>query len=114
MMFPPRYSHRTRELLALERVLDGTLYDHIHHPFFRSCDTDGTYIPINRRRPSVRSNLCNVVVDDSVSLLFGASHWPSVTVHGADEQAKNTIRQIVKAMNLSSLMEQAAVMGSVG
>lgn len=117
-MFPSRYSHRTRELLALERVLDGTLYDHIHHPFFRSCDTDGTYIPINRRRPSVRSNLCNVVVDDSVSLLFGASHWPSVTVHGADEQAnhqaENTIRQIVKAMHLSSLMEQAAVMGSVG
>nr|WP_242011605.1 phage portal protein [Acetobacter fallax] len=118
MMFPSTFPRRTRNLLALERVLDGTLYDHIPYPFFKSCDTDGTYIPINRRRPSIRSHLCSTVVDDSASLLFSQSHWPTVvakTEDGADDnEREHLIRNIISDLNLASVMEQAAVMGSVG
>ncbi|WP_173582873.1 phage portal protein [Acetobacter musti] len=118
MMFPSTYSCRTKNLLALEKVLDGTMYNHIPHPFFKSCDSDGTYIPVNRRRPSIRTHLCSTVVDDSASLLFSQSHWPAVVVKtddGADDNDReHLIRNIIADLHLASVMEQAAVMGSVG
>lgn len=118
MNFPSQYSNRTRNLLALEKVLDGSLYDHIRYPFFKTCGGDGSYIPINKRRPSVRTHLCNVVVDDTVSLLFSASHWPSIHVQKDDDnedcEIEAKIRKICFDLNLPSLMEQAAVMGAVG
>ncbi|WP_246789409.1 phage portal protein [Acetobacter nitrogenifigens] len=118
MMFSTRLSGRSRELLALSRVLDGTLYDHIPHPFFKSCGADGSYIPINRRRPSVRTHLCNIVVEDSTSLLFNASHWPLVTARfddGSDDPVREQkLHSIIFDSDIPSLMEQAAIIGSVG
>ena len=118
MNFPSQYSNRTKNLLALEKILDGSLYDHIRYPFFKTCAGDGSYIPINKRRPSVRTHLCNVVVDDTVSLLFSASHWPSIHIQKETEnedcEIEAKIRKICFDLNLPSLMEQAAVMGAVG
>ena len=118
MVFPSCLPQRTCRLLALERVLDGSLYDHITNPFFRSSDTDGSYIPINRRRPSVRTNLCSIVVEDSVSLLFSSSHWPLVVVRKpngiTDVEREASFHHLIMDSGLPSIMEQAAVLGSVG
>ncbi|NHN88869.1 phage portal protein [Acetobacter sp. LMG 1627] len=73
---------------------------------------------MNQRRPSIRTHLCNVVVEDSVSLLFSASHWPSISIQGENNEEnvekEEKIRKICLDLNLPSLMEQAAVMGSIG
>ena len=61
---------RAYHIAMYRRVLDGTLYDNIRHPFSMENTDAGEYIPLRKRRPSVRTNLCRTVVDDSVALLF--------------------------------------------
>lgn len=69
---------RSFRLGALEAVLDGRQYDLLPHAFSRERSDSGDYVPLDERRPSVRTGLCRVVVEDSVSLLFSEGHWPSL------------------------------------
>ncbi len=60
----------------MRRVLDGTLYDALPFEFHDERTASGEYIPLRRRRPSVRYALARVVVEDSVALLFSEGHFP--------------------------------------
>ena len=106
------YPARTAANLALTAVLDGTQYDHIENDMGDEKIANGDYIPLAQRRPSVRSNLCSVVVEDSVSLLFGDAHFPAVVCD--DEATSYAIHDLVKSTTINTVMTDAATRGSVG
>lgn len=109
---PAGVSSRTARLLALKRVLDGTQYDALPFSFSQERSGAGDYIPLSNRRPSVRTNLCRTVVDDTISLLFGDSHWPSLVAD--DVEVTNAMGIFASQTRLASLMMEAATLGSVG
>jgi len=106
------YPDRVAQLLFLAKVRDGKQYDHILNPFSTERDGTGRYIKLTDRRPSVRTGLCRVVVNDSVSLLFGEGRFPAV--HSADENTRNLIRALLSETRLTEVMNAAAVTGSIG
>lgn len=108
------YPLRQYTMDMLTRVLNGEIYDHLKYDF-NTEKTDGAageYIPIRDRRPSVRYNLCRVVVDDSVSLLFSEGHFPSIGCE--DEDTREALASIIKETKLNEVMVEAATIGSVG
>ena len=109
---PAGASARTARLLALKRVLDGTQYDALPHPFSMEKSGAGEYIPLSSRRPSVRTNLCRTVVDEAVSLLFGDTHWPGLVTD--DARVAHAMSTFASQTRLASLLMEAARLGSVG
>lgn len=106
------YPARQFALDALTRVLRGTMYAHLPYAFSDERNNAGEYVPIRKRRPSVRHNLCRVVVDDAVSMLFSEGHFPDIEID--DETSRETLEEIVKDCKLNLLMIDAATKGSVG
>jgi hypothetical protein len=94
------------------RVLEGALYEHMAYGFHQEQTGGGEYIPLRERRPSVRYNLCRLVVDDSVSLLFSEGHFP--TPHCEDAEISRALAGLIKETGLNAVMLEAAMQGSVG
>ena len=94
------------------RVLDGSLYDNMQHGFYMEKNLAGEYVPLTMRRPSARHNLCRVVVDDAVSLLFSEGHFPQLEC--ADGEVRAALLAISKEAGLNRVMIDAATRGSVG
>ena len=107
------YPDRQFTLDVYNRVLEGALYDHLPYGFHQEQSQAHEYIPVRDRRPSVRYNLCKLVVDDSVSLLFSEGHFPTPDVD-KNPDAKSALLTIVKGCRLNDLMLEAATIGSVG
>ena len=103
---------RARRLDILRRVLDGTLYDVLPNEFHEERGAGGEYIPIRNRRPSVRYPLARIVVDDSISLLFGDGHFP--TLDCADPAVRAVLANMADECRLNAIMLDAARLGSVG
>jgi len=108
----PDYPTRARALDILQRVLNGTLYDVLPYQFHEERSAGGEYIPLRKRRPSVRYALSRVVAEDSVSLLFSEGHFP--TIDCADPAVRGFLADVVKETRLNQVMTDAAVKGSVG
>lgn len=106
------YPERQHQICVLERVLDGTIYDVLEHPFHEERTEMGEYIPLAKRRPSARYGLCKIVVDDSVSLLFDEGHFP--TVQCEDQETAKRLLALAKEVKLNQVMIDAATRGSVG
>lgn len=106
------YPDRAFTIDMFNRVLKGTIYDHLRHPF--NCEKNGAneYVPIMERRPSVRCNIAKKVVDDSVSMLFSDAHFPHFDC--TDEILRDILLQIKKESHLDLQMIEAATKGSVG
>jgi len=108
----PSTSRRSFRLGALEAVLEGRQYDVLHYAFSKERNDAGEYIPLDERRPSVRTGLCRVVVEDSVSLLFSEGHWPSV--RAVDPRTVAVLTDMIRECRLNETMLEAATRGSVG
>ena len=108
----PDLPGRARVLSILRRVLDGTLYDALPYEFHEERAGSGEYIPLRRRRPSVRYALSRVVVEDSVALLFSAGHMPEVV--SPDAAVRDALAAIGTECRLNQVMTEAAIRGSVG
>jgi hypothetical protein len=106
------YPARTRTLDIRTRVLDGKLYDVLPHQFHEERNLAGEYIPLKDRKPNTRYNMCRIVVDDSVSMLFGEGRFP--LIHCADEDTRVAYANLVKETHLVETMCTAAIRGSVG
>ena len=87
------YPNRVRVLGILNRTLDGSLYDTLPYHFHEERNEAGEYIPLRRRRPSVRYPLCRIVVEDSVSLLFSEGHFP--TIESPDQTVRSAFANII-------------------
>lgn len=105
---PPRVA----TLQTYRRVLDGTLYDNLPYQFHEERNGAGEYVPLRLRRPSVRYGLCRVVVEDSVSLLFSAGHFPAVDCE--DAELAGALQSVMAESRLNEVMIDAALKGSVG
>lgn len=103
---------RTAELALMTAVLDGTLYDCLEYEFHQEKTDSGEYIPIAKRQPSVRYNLCRLLVEDSIALLFGEGRFPSFSC--SDVDAAQVLNDVVDETGLSEIMQEAAFKGSVG
>ena len=106
------YPARAFRLSALARVIDGTIYDTLDHPFSEEKNGAGEYIPLAQRRPSARTRICCTVVNDSVSLLFSEGHFPAVECK--DEATRDSLSTVIKESRLNEVMIDAATRGSVG
>ena len=103
---------RVARLNILQKVLDGTIYNNLPYQFHEERNGAGEYIPLRMRRPSVRYALCRIVVEDSVALLFSASHFPKVEC--GDPDLATCIGNIVSETRLNEVMIDAAIRGSIG
>ena len=108
----PDYDERTRRLDILKRVLEGRLYDALPYEFHEERNAAGEYVPLRLRRPSVRYPLARIVVDDSVSLVFGDGHFP--TLDSNDATVRAALADIAKEAGLNRVMLDAGLRGSVG
>ena len=108
----PDLTVRSRRLDILTRVLDGTLYDVLPYEFHDERSPSGEYVPLRRRRPSVRYALSRVVVEDSVALLFSEGHFPAI--QSSDSQVRDAMAAVVRDCRLNQVMVEAATRGSVG
>src|SRR5580658_7067107 len=108
----PDYPTRTWVLETLTRVLNGHLYDVLPYDFHSERSSAGEYIPLRKRRPSVRYPLCRIVVEDSVSLLFSEGHFP--TIDSTDGMVRSAFANIAKETRLNLTMTQAAMSGATG
>jgi hypothetical protein len=108
----PDYPTRVWTLDTLTRVVNGHLYDILPYDFHDERSPGGEYIPLRKRRPSVRYPLCRVVVEDSVSLLFSEGHFPTIDCHDKITQA--SLSSIVRDSCLNLIMTDAATRGSIG
>lgn len=106
------YSERSILLDMYTRFLNNEFYDLLPYSFSDEYDITGKYIPLHRRQPSVTYNLCKVVVDDSVSLLFGENHFPQVMCD--DQILIKQLNDIVREAYIEKVMIDAATSGSVG
>lgn len=103
---------RSFRLGALEAVLDGRQYDLLPHAFSRERSDAGEYVPLDERRPSVRTGLCRVVVEDSVSLLFSEGHWPLLRAN--DLRTGAALAGLIRETHLNETMLEAATRGAIG
>lgn len=106
------YPPRQNAIDVLSRVLNGQIYDGLKHEFHEEQNGAGEYIPMRKRRPSVRYALCRTVVDDSVSLLFSEGHFPEIQCE--DEDARENLLKVIKEAKVNEAMIAAATIGSVG
>lgn len=106
------YPARTARVQWLESVLNGSMYDCLTHEFHEEREPDGQYIPIAKRRPSVRYNLSRIIVSDSVSMLFDESHFP--TPQCDDKTTCEALCTVIKDSRLGETMIDTAMRGSVG
>jgi len=108
----PAYPERTWRMEILRRVLNGRLYDVLSYQFHDERGAGGEYIPLRRRRPSVRYALCRVVVEDSVALLFSEGHFPRID--SPDHAVREFLADLAHETRLNEVMTDAALRGSVG
>lgn len=106
--------HRAKMIDLYTRVYNGTIYDHLRYYFFqeREDGLNGQYIKLQLRQPSVKQNFCKLVVDDSVSLLFGNDHFPRIACK--DTETRQIYEDIIEEFKINSAMIRAATIGSAG
>jgi len=68
------------------------------------------YIPMKRRRPSIRMDLPKVIVERFTTLVFGHEHFPGFSVTG-DADAEDFIKALAKAAKLPTKMVEARNIG---
>lgn len=106
------YPARTFEITWLSRVIDGTLYDDLRHPFSEEKSDSNEYVKLGDRRPSARTRICRTVVNDSVAMLFDDDHFPAIECE--DEKTRDSVVSLIKEFGLRLVMVEAATRGSVG
>ncbi len=117
--YPDGTSARFRRLDARDRLLDGTFYDHLSHPFSREFD-GSNHVRLEKRRPSVVYNLARVIVDQTSALTFGESHAPHIRCSDEDgdenpyKDTESALDAFVASAGLHALMAEAVFRGSVG
>ncbi len=112
--YPTWADDRYKRLDMLDRVLDGTLYDHLEYDFYTETKNNHAqeYIPIQQRRPSVQSAFAQQIVGALARKLFSGKHAPRIT-HDSEEYAA-VIREVIARGSVFDRMAEAVFFGSVG
>lgn len=110
--FDKDFPERAFLIDVYNRFLDGKFYDHLQYAYCEELNNSNETISIFDRRPSVRIRIAKMVVDDSVSLLFGDGHFP--TFETSSDELRANLDEIKKCTHLNEAMTHAATRGSVG
>lgn len=108
------WSVRESRLNILQMFLDSSIYDNLL-PFYQEyqgSNNNGKYNPIVTRRPSIIYNMAKLIVDESVSMLFGEGHFPNASCD--HEETTEFLQYLNKKCNLRKVMLNAAKIGSIG
>lgn len=111
------WSYREKKLHILKKFLNGSIYDNLapfHTEFSGSGEGEGQYIPLCKRRPSVIYNMNKIIVDESVTMLFGLDHFPVVRCGDSNEKTTNFLQYVTRKSKLKRVMLEAAKSGSIG
>ena len=116
--YPLGTSERFKLLDAYERVLNGTIYDHLQYPYSNETD-GGTYIPMMQRRPAVIYALPSIVVGQCAALMFGDEQSPTIRCWSQEgdnpfEAVEKAIETIVDRCDLEACMLEAVETGAPG
>jgi hypothetical protein len=117
--YPKGTTERYKRLDALDRLRDGTLYEHIRIPFDNE-EEGGEYVKMRNRRPSIIWAGARLLVDQLSGLLWGDEQMPIVrTYYGElpedeDQTAENTIRHLIEVLNLDAVMDSITEKASSG
>ena len=108
------YSNREVKLHILEAFLDGSIYDNLtaYYLEYSGGETSGKYIPLAKRRPSVIYPIHKIIVDESVSMLFGEGHFPIVRCE--HEETTNCLDYLTRVSGLKTAVIELARAGSIG
>jgi len=120
-IYPKGTSQRFKDLDALERVLQGTIFkDTLMYSFDQEEDVTKKYIPLRDRRPAMIYNLAKIIVDHTKALTFGEAHAPSVRVVVPKDveteiTAKHKLMEhIIEEIDLDATCMELMEVGSVG
>jgi hypothetical protein len=108
------WSIRECKLHILQMFLDGSIYDNLQDFSQEYQGKNGAYIPLSKRRPSSTYRLCEIVVNESVGMLFGEGHFPEIRCEKEYENTEKFLRYITDSCHLKRTMLNAAKEGSIG
>ncbi len=112
------WSMRECRLRILKMFLDGSIYDqltsfNIEYTGGGAIGVNaGQYIPLSQRRPSVLYRIPKIIVDESVSMLFGEDHFPKA--YCEHDETNEFLDYINEDCGLHYAMIDAAKIGSLG
>lgn len=108
------YPFRSYMIDAYKKMYSGTFYDVLKYDFNTESDGDAQpYIPISWRIPCVQTNLARVVVDETVSIVFGEQHCPRLQVND-DEKTHKFSTSLIQTCKLNKIMQEAMTIGAAG
>lgn len=108
------WSFREARLYILQKFLNGSIYDNLQ-PFHREYTTtsnSGSYVPLAHRRPCIIYKIYKIIVDASVSMLFGEGHFPIPRCE--HEDTTKFLQYVTRVCDLRGAMIDVARKGSVG
>lgn len=105
------FETRTYDLAFYDRILFNRTYDDLCKEFHEQ-GTGDNYIPLHKRAPCIKNNICKLVVDDSVSLLFSESHFPKLAC--SCSKARVILEKVMQEMRFNELFIDCAFKGSIG
>lgn len=117
--YPEGVTPRYKRLDALDRMLDGTLFDGLLHPFSTEKIGD-QYVKIAERRPDLPFNAARIVVDQTNGLLFGGEQMPLIKCgkindkSSASKAQNDNVEEIVATCELDAVMMEVYEVGSSG
>lgn len=101
---------RQIRLYIYDLIYHGQLYDKLS--VWSQEYSDKKYIPLNQRRPCVIYPIPKIIVNDSVGMLFGNSHFP--TVRCDQEPTESFLQAINRMTNIKNAFMCASRVGSLG
>ena len=110
--FPDWADTRYREMATRELFLRGHFYDHLPNPFSAETRSDGEYIPILERRPSVPYNLPRAISAETRRWLWSGRNCPRLMCE--DEDLLEAAQRLVRESGMIKKMAEATFFGSVG
>lgn len=113
----PGATDRYRLLTALERMLDGKLYDDLEFGYDQEYDTSDEYVPTRRRRPSLQYNLAHLLFATTQGELFGDEQFPTIHAFAKRERVPNAeaaLADLGDLIGLDILMPQIYEEGQPG
>lgn len=110
LKFDKDWTERQKKLEIFKLFFHGTIYDNLD-PWYLEYKGD-SYRPLAKRKPCIIYNLPKIIVNDSVSLLFGEGHFPAFRCD--DEKVEEYILYITDKCNVAERMLCAANIGAIG
>jgi hypothetical protein len=108
----PHLPLRALRNTILTAFRDGSFFDVLETAFQQETDSNGSYIPLRRRRPALHVSWVNEVIEDVAALLFGQGHFPEI--ESDNEALVEVLTALVDDADLRSVMTEAVIRASVG